>query len=427
MNKTLENKCLLPETHNRLNQAFILFQDIKNNYHEELEFTSHLNNIIQTLRNITFVMQKELAHASGFEEWYVKHQTEMKNDESMRWLIDARNHVVKEGDLKKYSYTKVRLKDHYDKELFAAKLDPEIPIDFVAAWFRQKIKIPSEIKDHSIIEVERVWILEDFRKAEVVDVIIYCFSVLTNIVYLAHEQIKHTNPLLCEKNMHVFFDEDYMVKLHNMIEQGRIVRILYSTGEIMDEASTATTRPNEESMQEAAKRYPKTNQLIELNKNEVGEIPFSKIPYHVESAKHFMEIDGSILPVVFLYFPDKAPIVEFLLMGRPADRYLMFEKIARKVAETRCKAVVTVSEFWRGDLPKDGESYIPASTQRKGEGIWIIAASPTQLEQYSVEITRDKNGKPVLGEERHDKNMDPNETPSFKRIYNVWEDADWAK
>lgn len=56
MKETLKIECSLPETHNRLNQTFVLFQNIKNNYHEELEFTSDLNNIIQALRNVTFVI-----------------------------------------------------------------------------------------------------------------------------------------------------------------------------------------------------------------------------------------------------------------------------------------------------------------------------------------------------------------------------------
>lgn len=419
--------CSIPETHNRLNQAFVLFQNIKDNYHKELEFTSHLNNIIQALRNVTFVLQKESAHTNGFKEWYTKHQDEMKEDESLRWLVDARNYVVKEGDIKKYSYTKVRLKDHYDKELFAAKLNPDISMDFVADLFRQKVKIPDEIKDHSIIEAERVWIVEDFPKVEVVDLLIYCFGILTNLVYLAHEQVQNTNSLLCEKNKHVNVNEDYMVKLHNTVAQGRIVRILYGSGEFMSEMSTMMHRPTEEGMEKAKKRYSKTEQLIELSKNEIGEIPFSKIPYHAESAKHFIGVDGSILPVAFLYFHDKPPVMQFLGMSRPADRYLMFERIAEKVAETRCTAVITVSEFWRGDLPKPGEKFIPASTQKKGEGIWVIAASPKRMDQYSIEITRDKDGNPVLGKENHEKNTNPEETPSFKRIYDVWKTADWAK
>lgn len=427
MKETQKIECPLPETHNRLNQTFVLFQNIKNNYHEELEFTSHLNNIIQALRNITFVMQKELAHSNGFEEWYEKQQNKMREDEILKWLVNARNHVVKEGDLKKFSYTKVRLKDHYDRELFAAKLDAEIPMEFVAEWFREKTKIPEEIKEQSIIEAERIWIVEDFPKAEIVDVLIYCFGVLTNLVYLAHEQVQGTNALLCKKNKHVSAEEDYMEKLHNTITQGRIVRILYSSGEFMTQMSTEMYRPTEESMEATKKRYPKTKQLAELSKEEVGDIPFSKIPYHVETAKHFMEVDGSILPAVFLYFSDKPPVIKFLGMSRPADRYVMFESIAEQVAETRCTAVVTISEFWRGDMPKEGEKYVPASTQRKGEGIWVIAASPTRLDQYSIEVTRDENGKPVLGEECHDKNTDPKETPSFKRIYDVWEKAEWSK
>mgnify|MGYP001313222042 CR=1 FL=1 len=419
--------CSLPETHNRLNQAFVLFQNIKDNYHEELEFTSHLNNIIQALRNVTFVLQKELAHTDGFNEWYQKQQKELKEDESLRWLVDARNYVVKEGDLKKCSYTKVRFKDHYERELFAAKLDPEIPMGFIADWFRQKVKIPDEIKDHSIIEAERIWIVEDFPKAEVVDVLIYCFGVLTNLVYLAHEQVRHTNALLCEKNKHVNVDEDYMVKLHNTVAQGRIVRILYSSGEVMTEVSTTIYRPSKKSLKIAEERYSKLKEIVESTKNEVGEIPFSKIPFHVEMAKYTMEVDGSILPAVFLYFPNKPPIIEFLGMSRPADRYLIFERIAEKVAETRCTALVTISEFWRGVMPKPGEKYVPASIQKKGEGIGIIAASPTRLDQYTVKILRDTEGKPILGKEDHNKDMNSDDMPSFKRIYDVWKTADWVE
>lgn len=427
MKESQKVDCSLPETHNRLNQAFLLFQSIKDNYHEELEFTSHLNNIIQALRNVTFVMQKELAYAEGFVEWYEKQQDEMRKDESLRWLVNARNYVVKEGDLKKFSYTKVRLKDHYDKELFAAQLDAEIPMEFVAKWFREKTRIPEELKEQSIIEAERIWIVEDFPKAEIVDVLIYCFGALTNLVYLAHEQVQDTNALLCKKNKHVSLDEDYMEKIHNNITRGRIARILYSSGEFLEQMRTEMYRPTEESMEAVKKRYTRTKQLIQLNREDVGDIPFSKIPYHVEAAKHFMEVDGSLLPAAFLYFADKPPIIKFLGMSRPADRYVMFESIAEQVAETRCKAVVVISEFWRGDIPKEGEKYVPASTQRKGEGLWVTAASPTRLDQYSVEVTRDENGKPVLGEERHDRNTDPKETPSFKKIYDVWENADWSK
>lgn len=372
-------------------------------------------------------MQKELALDNNFKDWYQMKQGELGQDELLRWLVEARNHVVKEGDLKKFSYTKVRLKDHYDREIFAAILDAKIPMEYVAEWFRQNNKIPDEIKDYAIIEAERIWIVENFPKVEIVDVLIYCFGVLTNLVYLAHEDLYQTNALLCVKNKHISIDEDYMVKLHNDVTQGRIVRILYSSGEILTEVRTAINRPTEESMQEVAKRYPKTKQLIKLSKEEAGEIPFNKISYHVESAKQFMEVDGGILPVAFLYFLDKPPIIEILGMNRPADRYLTFEHLAKKVEETKCTAVITIAEYWRGDVPKKDENYIPASTQRKGEGVWVIAASPARLDCYSIEINRDKDNKPILGNEYHHKDVEQESMPSFSRIYNVWKNAEWAK
>ncbi len=418
--------CLMPETHNRLNQAFVLFQGIKDNYHDELLFTSNLNNIIQALRNVTFVMQKELAHTEGFENWYKKKQDEMREDKYLRWSVKARNHVVKEGDLKKFSYTKVRLKNHFDTELFGDRLDHKISLGHIADWFRQKVKIPKEIKDYAIIEAERIWIIEDFPESEVIDIIIYCFGLLTNLVYLAHEEVLGINSLACEKNTYVSADEDYMVKLHNTIAEGRINQISYSSGAIMTRSSLRITLA-EDSFNEVYKRYSKLEAILELSKVEAGDLPFNKIPYHIETAKHFLEVDGSIMPTVFLYFTDKPPIIQALGFSRPTDRYLIAEDIAKKITETQCAAVVLVTETWHGKMPKNGEKYIPASVQKAGESISVFASSPKRLDRYSVEILRDKNNKSIIGEENHSKNMNPDNVPFFNRIYDVWADVEWAK
>jgi hypothetical protein len=55
----------------------------------------------------------------------------------MKWLILARNNIVKVGDLKKHSYTRVFLKDHYNNHLFEGKLDVNISISTIAEYFRE--------------------------------------------------------------------------------------------------------------------------------------------------------------------------------------------------------------------------------------------------------------------------------------------------
>lgn len=46
MKENQKVECSLPDTHDCLNQAFVLFHSIEENYHEELECTSQLNRAV---------------------------------------------------------------------------------------------------------------------------------------------------------------------------------------------------------------------------------------------------------------------------------------------------------------------------------------------------------------------------------------------
>ena len=85
-------------------------------WHEALEaysdpdrFTGHLNAVIQGLRNVTWVLQKELKQKEGFEDWYRSRQDAMKADPRIRWLVSARNRIEKQGDLETKSTAHVRV------------------------------------------------------------------------------------------------------------------------------------------------------------------------------------------------------------------------------------------------------------------------------------------------------------------------------
>ena len=106
--------CPFPTTHRRVNQALSIFKDINLHYQDPEKFTSDLNNLIQTLRNITFMLQSEKDTIKDFSGWYAPIQEVMRKDDKMRWLVDSRNHIVKRGDLEKESYISVRIVDHFN-------------------------------------------------------------------------------------------------------------------------------------------------------------------------------------------------------------------------------------------------------------------------------------------------------------------------
>jgi hypothetical protein len=221
--------------------------------------------------------------------------------------------------------------------------------------------------------------------------------------------------------------EDYMTVLRNSLKRKRVVNMLYSTGEIMERAEETIFRPQQEHLDTAKKRYPDLGKLTELWKNEVGALPFSKIKYHIETAKHLLEIDGEVIPVAFLYFSDKPPLIVSTIIKRPTDRYLIAKDISNKIAETYCVSLIIVAEFWGGEMPNPGEDYIPASVQRKTEGIHVLAATPGRLDCCTVSILRDESGKPIFDSENYETNCKHTDFPSLRRVYEVWGNAPWAK
>lgn len=48
-------------------------------------------------RTVTFHLQKEYAHQAGFKDWYSVHQKSLGADSLSRFILDARNFILKEG------------------------------------------------------------------------------------------------------------------------------------------------------------------------------------------------------------------------------------------------------------------------------------------------------------------------------------------
>jgi hypothetical protein len=83
----------------RLDQAHKLWHQALANYPDVDDFCLEVNALLQALRSTTWVLQKTLAHVNGFEQWYAAQQALMAADPVMRWAVEARTHIEKQGDL----------------------------------------------------------------------------------------------------------------------------------------------------------------------------------------------------------------------------------------------------------------------------------------------------------------------------------------
>ena len=93
------SQCPLAETDDKFGEAHYFIERMMTEYHEPVQFRYNLNAFLQALRNVTFVLQKELSQRSGFREWYLEQQTVMKQDLLLRRFVEGRNIVVKQRSL----------------------------------------------------------------------------------------------------------------------------------------------------------------------------------------------------------------------------------------------------------------------------------------------------------------------------------------
>ncbi len=116
--------CPLAQAHRRLEDAHRLWHQTADLYSDPDGFRVNLNATIQTLRNVTFALQKQKAVIPSFEAWYQPWQRRMREDPLLRWLVDARNRIVKEEDLVTQSVARIRIVDRYTEVAF---VDREVP------------------------------------------------------------------------------------------------------------------------------------------------------------------------------------------------------------------------------------------------------------------------------------------------------------
>jgi len=424
---TQKNPCPILTTHKRLNHALSIFNDINKSYQNPEKFTSDLNNLIQTLRNITFILQAEKEKIKNFDTWYKPIQDMMKKNDAMKWLHNSRTHIVHRGDLEKESYITIRVVDHFNKEILTEKFNPFLTTEQAIKFFRKtiKLKFPKTLKEDIVVEAERKWVVSFFPNAEIIDVLIYCFSVLTDVVELTHN-IFNDSILTCAENN--FFDkkEDFMIVLRNRLKKTRTTRICYDDGKIITSYKFAIERSKifknnskAELKRKVEQKYGDISELKKLMKPISEEIPFCFLKYHLEMSKRFLLTDGGVLPICFFYFSKINPpgMLSFDTKD-PSARFGMAESIADMAEETKCKSIIFISEVWTGKFPKNDKDYIPARLQKnKKEAVEIVAITPDKMKTIHLPFYR-KNGKIVLEKEAYDISQ---EWPFFNKLKKVWE------
>lgn len=184
-----KNTCPFVAADQRLCDALIEWQDAKKHYFNPGAFRRSLNNCVQALRSVSWILQKSKSEFPGFPRWYQGWQDRMRADPVLKWLVDARNVIVKEGDLATHSKVRVAVvKSWFEPPSIEVEAPPFAKTESFA---RIVVKAAPEafFSDAGLLRVERRWVDSELPSHELLEALAHAFGVLSELLFDAHKSL----------------------------------------------------------------------------------------------------------------------------------------------------------------------------------------------------------------------------------------------
>lgn len=304
-------------------------------YMEPELFRRAVNQFLQTSRTVTFIIQKNKKSIPDFDDWYRTATQDWAKDTVMRWAVDSRNTIEKEGDLDLHSSIELSLFFTYLHEndiRISTGRDELLGVGTKRLVRFARKNLPSTVLDKSAIRVERRWVANTLPTWELLQAFGYIYTTLRRTcVALAKHLGSTLDPSIPDPSvLHVHNDDARQVgylRLSDMTwNHRRLQRVLrpknYAPPPDLDDPNMV------ERFRSAATIDEKRAVIAEL-------------------AEAFFRHSGSLLPTVYLF--DEHLQVIGLVSGQftcQTDKYIYWRDIADRVTANRVHAVASTGEAW---------------------------------------------------------------------------------
>ncbi len=419
------SRCPLPKTHRRLVEAHLLWHQTLAQYQQPDLFQANLNATIQALRNITFVLQSEKHSFNQFEEWYGCWQERMKTNPVLRWLKDARNTVVKQGELETASTALVKLVAWKDYVLAESSVAPDTPPSLILRNIPlfelvNSIHLSPGDLENAVIVIERRWSVPDLEGREILEALAEAYGLLSDIVLDAHVALGETSCIPSE-GAHVHFRSAYH-------RSGTLACMTLGVDQRTHSFSLSTGQPIQNiGMIEltadpliAEKRY-KLEQTMKISKWQVVD-PLLVAERLLFAAKRMLRKDKVIVRVLFVRDGRGAWHQVVLNASNRMEKNLLMQMVSRFIESVGGDAIVDVGEVWTLQLNSTENSplidHIKHSPDR-GEALSVLVATREGiLRTYMTPFTRGPFGGIKLGDTVQTKDDRPY---YLKPVFDVWQ------
>lgn len=341
--------CPVPKTHRRLVEGHVLWHQALATYQDVDSFRANVNALIQALRNITFILQSEKHRVSDFDEWYGAWQARMASTPLLTWVKDARNTVVKQGDLEIESSAVVTLLTWRDDVLSTVPIPPSTPTELVlrnvaVLDLAQKLGTPVGDLDAAAIAVERRWSAPGLAGKELLTSLADAYGRLSELVLDVHFHLGNTSCIPTNSPHPHFISKRHPSGTLACMVLGtreRTQRFQLSTGEEFVEGTSAVppVRP-----QDAARRYGFADDDTLKRWQRGDPVAFAeRVDY---MAKRMLKKDKSLQRFIFLRDADGEWSSIPIDAKDRTEKHILMRMVAEVVDATAADARVDVNEVW---------------------------------------------------------------------------------
>lgn len=324
----------------RLKEVVRSWNQAIENYQNVEEFLGDLNSIIQSLRNITFILQSNKGLIPDFDKWYSSKQDKMKSNPILVWVHNSRNRIVKQENLKLNSKLEVSIVNWSQITLYKTDLDPFQNISnikpYIPPTLRSKL---GKLMRAPLIKLERAWYVDTLPNIEV----LYALA----IAYIEIKDIVVESYLLLKLNIALPYSLGSVERhiANKYIPEPK--RIIYRklSDDLTYKKHSYPIEFDKEDISLVESRYD-IKDLIKSFKEQSRNDIFSDIEFLTKFSKKILKKDKRLLPLVHFYQSNDVHGISQLIFSDKAELYMIIRSIADSLIEKDVKGLIFIQESW---------------------------------------------------------------------------------
>jgi hypothetical protein len=379
-----DSACPLAAIDRRLDDVHRHWHSAERSYFEPQAFRVAIQTAIQTLRTVTFILQSNKHLFPEFDTWYAPWQEKLKADVLMRWMVDARNKIEKQGDLEAHSFVRAEIVASYLNNGPVMEVPAKLFEDpsFILKAIPKKSDLGDHIMKFGTLRIQRRWVENSLPDYELLDAVSIAYGKIAELVHDAHRAIGRDPPTTINAETGEQYEPGRGGRMPCMIGHGdaRTINISLSSGQRFEIASQPVLF-DEKDARESTKRYDlKPEQIWDTSGDQ--ETVLSSL-FH--PARVMTEKDGGHVTMIVL-LRDNEPVrfgkLEFPDHGA---KYVVMRQIAHDVAKLAANGLILIGEAWRAkadpskpymravDAPDRDEVLHAVLVRREGDPVELVA------------------------------------------------------